>query len=105
MGKKTCLFISVLFLLCFLVCSCASTRVDEQVLEYQRQIDRLEESIRSRDRAIEECIRELEALTARSESMGTEIDDIIRELDEYHTAVERLLRCYRGQESSDNSTE
>jgi len=103
MGKKICLFISILF--CLLICSCTSTRVDEQVLEYQRQIDRLEESIRSRDRAIEECIRELEALTTRSESMGTEIDDLIRELDEYHSAVERLLQCYRGQESSDNSIE
>lgn len=81
-------------IICLCLCSCASGRHTEQsVLEHQKQIDRAEESIRTRDRAIDACLRELAYITGRSEEMGGDIDDIIRELDLYHTAVQRLLRA------------
>lgn len=86
---------------CLCLCSCASSRHTEQsLLEHQKQIDRTEESIRARDRAIDTCIRELAYIAGRSEEMGGDIDDIIRELDLYHEAVQRLLRAagYRTDE-------
>lgn len=88
-------------IICLCLCSCASSRHTEQsVLEHQKQIDRTEESIRTRDRAIDACLRELTYIAGRSEEMGGDIDDIIRELDLYQSAVQRLLRAagYRTDE-------
>lgn len=83
-----------LCVICLCLCACVSSRYTEQsVLEHQKQIDRTEESIRTRDRAINTCIRELAYIAGRSEEMGGDIKDIIRELDLYHTAVQRLLRA------------
>lgn len=83
-----------LCIICLCLCACVSSRYTEQsVLEHQKQIDRTEESIRTRDRAINTCIRELAYLAGRSEEMGGDIEDIIRELDLYHAAVQRLLRA------------
>ena len=80
-------------IICLCLCACVSSRHTEQsVLEHQKQIDRTEESIRTRDRAIDTCIRELAYIAGRSEEMGGDIEDIIRELDLYHAAVQRLLR-------------
>lgn len=91
-----------LFVCCMLFCSCNTTRgTDRAILEYQRQVNRLEEELRARDRAIEAGVRRLEAITERSESMGGDIDEIIRELDEYQRAVERMLQDYRGTESKE----
>ena len=79
---------------CLCLCSCVTSRHTEQsILEHQKQIDRTEESIRTRDRAIDTCLRELAYIAGRSEEMGGDIDDIIRELDLYHAAVQRLLRA------------
>ena len=81
-------------IICLCLCACASSRHTEQsVLEHQKQIDRTEESIRTRDRAIDTCIRELAHIAGRSEEMGGDIEDIVRELDLYHAAVQRLLRA------------
>ena len=88
-------------IICLCLCACASSRHTEQsVLEHQKQIDRTEESIRTRDRAIDTCLRELEYIAGRSEEMGGDIEDIVRELDLYHAAVQRLLRAagYRTDE-------
>lgn len=92
--------LAIIFI-CLCLCSCATSRHTEQsILEHQKQIDRTEESIRIRDRAIDTCIRELAYIAGRSEEMGGDIDDIIRELDLYHAAVQRLLRAagYRADE-------
>lgn len=86
---------------CLCLCSCASGRHTEQsVLEHQKQIDRAEEGKRIRDRAIEDCLRELNHIATKSEGMGGDIEDVIRELDLYHAAIERLLRAtgYRTDE-------
>lgn len=81
-------------IICVCLCSCASSRHTEQsVLEHQKQIDRTEESIRTRDRAIDTCLRELAYIAGRNEEMGEDIEDIVRELDLYHAAVQRLLRA------------
>ena len=81
-------------IICLCLCSCTSSGHTEQpILEHQKQIDRTEESIRARDRAIDTCIRELAYIAGRSEEMGGDIEDIIRELDLYHAAVQRLLRA------------
>ena len=93
----------ILGICCLCLCACATCRHTEQsVLEHQRQIDRAEESVRIRDRAIEDCLRELDYIATKSEGVGRDIEDIIRELDLYHTAVQRLLRAagYRTDEES-----
>lgn len=90
-----------LCIICLCLCSCASSGHTEQsLLEHQKQIDRTEEGKRVRDRAIDTCIRELASISERSEGMGGDIEDIIRELDLYHEAVQRLLRAagYRTDE-------
>ena len=90
-----------LCIICLCLCSCTSSRHTEQsVLEHQKQIDRTEESIRTRDRAIDTCLRELAYIAGRNEEMGEDIEDIVRELDLYHAAVQRLLRAagYRTDE-------
>lgn len=92
-------------LVCVMLCGCCSTRaVDEQVLEYQRQVDRLEEELRTRDRAIATSIDRLEAITSRSTEMGTDIDSIIGELDEYQRTIERVISDYKAvSETSEKS--
>ena len=101
MSKKIFLCIA-----CLCLCACTSSRHTEQsVLEHQKQIDRTEESIRARDRAIDTCLRELAYIARRSEEMGGDIDDIIRELDLYHTAVQRLLRATGYRTDEEQTTE
>lgn len=97
-------------ILCFasliLLTGCCSTRrVDRQVLEYQRQIGEYESELRARDRTIENCYRRLEAITARSEAMGNDFDDVIRELDEYQRTVEQCLRELRGGASEEQDAD
>lgn len=78
---------------CLCLCSCVSSRHTEQsVLEHQKQIDRAEEGKRIRDRAIEDCLRELSYISAKSEGMGGDLEDIIELFDQYHSTVQRLLR-------------
>lgn len=91
---------------CLCLCSCLNTRHTEQsILEHQKQIDRVEEGKRIRDRAIEECIRELALISGRSEEMGGDVEDIIRELDLYHAAVQRLLRAAGYRTDEEQATE
>ena len=105
MVKKIVLCLAGLFLL---TGCCSTRRVDRQVLEYQRQISEYESQLRDRDRTIEDCdrtiesaVRELEAVTTRSEEMGNDFDDVIRELDEYQRAIERCLQELRGRTSEE----
>lgn len=91
-------FICILFILW--LTSCQSNRAAARnILEYQKQVDRLEEELRNRDRAIEDAIRELATITARSEAMEGDIDTVIRLFDEYQRAVERLLQYDRKTDS------
>ena len=93
-------------IICLCLCACTSSRHTEQsVLEHQKQIDRTEESIRARDRAIDTCLRELAYIAGRSEEMGGDIDDIIQELDLYHAAVQRLLRATGYTADKEQTTE
>lgn len=96
----------LLVVTCLCLCSCVSSRHTEQsVLEHQKQIDRAEESIRIRDRAIEDCLRELDHIATKSEGMGGDIEDIIRQLDLYHAAVQRLLRAAGYRTDEEQTTE
>ena len=90
-------------LICFLFAACCSTRTgaDEQILKYQRQIDEYESQLRARDRTIENVIRRLETITAGSEAMGNDFDDVIRELDEYQRTVEQCIRELRSGASEE----
>lgn len=85
---------------CLLLCGCSSTRrVDGDIISHQAEIDRLESELRNRDRAIDNAVRELEGITARSTEMEGTVDELIQLFDEYQRAVERLLRDYRATES------
>ena len=95
---------------CIVACLCLNGcviryRTNGEVLEYQRQIDLLEERLRARDRAIDNAIGEIESISNRSKSMEGTIDDIIREIDEYQRAVERLLNDYREARSGNTGQE
>ena len=87
---------AILFCCSGLFTGCKSTRagVTEDILEYQQQVDRLEEELRNRDRTIDNAIRELAAITERSAAMEGTVDDVIELFNEYQRAVERLLRYY-----------
>lgn len=93
MGKK------IIFILCLALClfvSCVSTgkRTDSKILDYQREIDRLENELSARDRAIENAVRRLDTVTERSQSMEGTVDELIELFDEYQRAIERLLYDY-----------
>lgn len=76
------------------VSGCRTTRagVDQAVLEYQRQITEYQVRIEARERAIGECVREIEDIRNRARTMEGTIDTVIELFDEYQRAVERLLR-------------
>lgn len=96
----------ILICLCLCLCSCVHTRhTDDTVLEHQRQIDRTEEGKRVRDRAIEDCLRELDHIATKSDSMGGEIEDVIRQLDLYQSAIQRLLRATGYREEQEPYTD
>lgn len=93
MGKK------IIFILCFACClfvSCTSTvkRTDNKILDYQREIDRLENELSNRDRAIENAVRRLDTVTERSQSMEGTVDELIELFDEYQRGIEQLLYDY-----------
>lgn len=102
MGKK------IIFILCFACClfvSCASTdkRTESEVLNYQREIDRLENELSNRDRAIENAVRRLDNVTERSQAMEGTVDELIELFDEYQRAIERLLYDYYKAEFAEPS--
>lgn len=95
---------------CIFACICLNGcvtryRTNGEILEYQRQIDLLEERLHARDRAIDTAIREIESITNRSRGMEGTIDDIIREVDDYQRAVERLLDTYNTARGGDTGQE
>lgn len=83
----------LLFLLCVTACATAAN-VDRTVLEHQQQIDRLEEELRNRDRAIESAVKDIRELTSRSSSMEDSIDAVIQLFGEYQRRVDRMLSDY-----------
>lgn len=83
----------LLFLLCVTACATAAN-VDRTVLEHQQQIDRLEEELRNRDRAIESAVKDIRELTSRSSSMEGSIDAVIQLFGEYQRRVVRMLSDY-----------
>lgn len=88
------------FILCVLLAGCTSTRyTDGDVIKHQAEIDKLENELRNRDRAIDNAVRELEGISARSSGMEGTVDELIELFDEYQRAVERLLHDYRAAES------
>lgn len=82
-----------LFLLCITACATAAN-TDRAVLEHQQQIDRLEEELRNRDRAIESAVEDIRELTSRSSSMENTIDAVIQLFGEYQRRVDRMLSDY-----------
>ena len=75
MSKKVTLlfcFVVGFVLLSILAVGCSTTKGHGDagtIISYQQQIDRLEEELRTRDRTIENAVRELGAITSRSEAM------------------------------------
>lgn len=90
------IFVCLVVILCCLFGGCSTKgHVDAAtVLEYQRQIDRLEERIRSSDRTVESAARDIEAITNRSETMGGTIDELINLFTEYDRRVQQMLHEY-----------
>lgn len=100
MSKKVTLlfcFVVGFVLLSILAVGCSTTKGHGDagtILSYQQQIDRLEEELRTRDRTIENAVRELGAITSRSEAMEGSVDELIELFEEYQRRVNRLLYDY-----------
>lgn len=91
---KKIIGIVIIVMLCS---SCVCTRrTDNSILDAQRQVSEYESQLRARDRAIEDGIRRLEAITARSEGMGDDFDEAIQLLDEYERTVREVLSSLRN---------
>lgn len=91
-----------------ILASCPSNRrndINGTLINHQQEIDRLEEELRNRDRTIENAIRELGAITSRSESMEGTVDEVIELFGEYHRRVEQMLYDYERIRNHDNETE
>lgn len=97
-GIVLCGFVSVL--LCGCVTTGTASRTEPAIIEYQRQIDKLESRIRSYEATTEYAVRELENVTARAEEIGGTVDELIELFDCYQRTVERILCAYRAAESS-----
>ena len=79
-------------------CSSAP-RVDESIIEHNRQITILEIRNQLYESAIRDCIGEITAIRERTGNAEETIDQIIREFDAYKRAVERLLQYYNYSEA------
>ena len=106
--EKNRFFVNVvlcnLSLLCFIaVCTglsgCASTAntvaADTTVLEYQREIDRLENTVAGYQREIGYAVEELGNIRAGTTGMAGTIDEVIDLFEAYQQRVERVLQRYR----------
>lgn len=98
MQKK--IFFLIACACCLLCLACTSTgtnagtSTDTAILNYQKQINRLENELNSRDRAIENGVRRLEGITERCTIETGTIDEIIELFDEYQRGIEQLLYDY-----------
>lgn len=107
--RKTCFLCIVTLCSSFLFLSgCCSTRADTSgtILDYQQQVNRLEEELRNRDRTIDSAIQELGAITNRSAAVEGTIDEIIELFTEYQRRVDKLLHDYnRVRTETENQNE
>ena len=96
MLKKNILCIAALYCSFMFLSGCCTTRADASgtILDYQQQVNRLEEELRNRDRAIDSAIQELGAITNRSSAVEGTIDEIIELFTEYQRRVDKLLYDY-----------
>jgi chromosome segregation ATPase len=94
----------VLLAACCVGCKSTAVHVDNgSLINHQREVDRLESELRSRDGTIRDAARDLESISEqigsvaeRSGRMEDEIDTVIRLFDEYQQRVERMLRDYNS---------
>lgn len=81
--------------LLFLFAGCGTTRgIDKDIINHQREIDRLEDTVRMYDAAVGRAVTRLGSLQERSLTMAGEVGEIISLFDEYQRAVDQLLRDY-----------
>lgn len=86
------------FVLALLATGCQTNRADapNAILEHQRKIDELENTIIRIDFLMSDAERGLSEIESRSADITDEIDGIIREFDSYKSRVDRLLLEYNA---------
>lgn len=93
--RKEKIFIITAIVFCLLI-SCASSRpgtgVSSDILEHQRKIAELENTIRNYEAAIDDTVRALTELRDRAEDMGETVDGVIELFGQYQRLVEQLIR-------------
>lgn len=102
--EKSVFGLLVLLAACCVGCKSTAIRTDDgSLIDHQREVDRLESELRSRDGTIRDAARDLEniseqigSVAERSGRMEDEIDTVIRLFDEYQRRVEQLLRDYNS---------
>ena len=100
MRKIQRLLIAVVFVCLTVILICllggCSGATNGAVLKYQQQVNRLEEELRNRDRAVEAAISDIRSITVRSETMEGTVDELIELFGEYQRRVEQLLYDYNN---------
>lgn len=106
MYAKVKIFTLCIICMLFISSCCTDKGTRQSIIEHQREIDRVEEELRSRDRAINNAIRELEDVTTRSTSMEGTIDELIKLFRQYQRTVEQVIRELNEiQTTSESSSE
>jgi chromosome segregation ATPase len=113
MNEKKPLFLALLAMLivclaCLFVCSLAgcqsNSRVDDTILEYQRQIAILEARNSLYEQTVRDCYIEIADVRTRAESVEGTVDELIAEFACYQRAVERMLLYYTDSEAEIENT-
>lgn len=103
-NEKVYTYLSVLFMFIITLCGCASNRhgAAENILDYQRKIAELENTVRLYEQRIEIADQQIRAdldtlrdIGERAETIEGTVDDLIRIFDEYQRGVEQLIRDYQ----------
>lgn len=89
--------------LCSACASKPSRGVDKDILDYQRNAAKLESTVEQYERAIGDCIRELESLRSRAESMEATVDGLIEIFGQYQQLVDELIYNYNKLREQDSS--
>lgn len=105
MYKK--IFFSLLITCAICLCSACASKpsggVNQDILDYQRDAAKLESTVEQYERAIGDCIRELESLRSRAESMEATVDGLIEVFGQYQQLVDTLIYNYNKLREQDSS--
>ena len=104
-----CYLIAIVYLCIFICTGCATTRTKSaangDVLAYQAEITRLEDTVASYQHAIGYTIEELGGIRECTTGIEGTVDEIINLFNEYQRRVELVLQRYRALQENIGGTD